>query len=157
MADKSKSGMEFPEFKFEVEKGQLAEFAMAISQKEGKDQVDKVYTDSGHAKKEGYKDIICPPTFQTCFVLWSGGGLMPMITALGINLGRLLHGEEEYEYFAPIHPGDVVTCKSKVVDMYEKEKKNKPGKFMEFTVLETEMKNQKGELVIKSRSTLVER
>jgi len=28
---------------------------------------------------------------------------------------------------------------------------------MEFTVLETEMKNQKGEVVIKGRSTLVER
>jgi acyl dehydratase len=157
MADKSKLGMEFPEFKFEVEKGKIAEFAMAISQKEGKDQIDKVYTDSGHAKKEGFKDIICPPTFQTCFALWGGGGLMPIITTLGINLGRLLHGEEEYEYFAPIHPGDVVTCKTKVSDMYEKEKKNKPGKFMEFTVLETEIKNQKGELVIKSRSTLVER
>lgn len=82
---------------------------------------------------------------------------MPIITTLGINLGRLLHGEEEYEYFAPVHPGDVISCKTKVSDMYEKEKKNKPGKFMEFTVLETEMKNQKGELVIKSRSTLVER
>ncbi|MBN1571577.1 MAG: MaoC family dehydratase N-terminal domain-containing protein [Deltaproteobacteria bacterium] len=157
MADKSKVGMEFPEFTFEVEKGKIAEFAMAISQKEGKDQVDQVYADKDAAKKEGYNDIIAPPTFQTCFVLWAGGGLMPMITALGINLGRLLHGEEEYEYFNPIHPGDVISCKSKVTDMYEKEKKNKPGKFMEFTVLETEMKNQKGELVIKGRSTLVER
>ena len=82
---------------------------------------------------------------------------MPMITALGINLGRLLHGEEEYEYFKPIHPGDVITCKTKVTDMYDKEKKKKPGTFMEFTVLETEMTNQKGELVIKASTTLVER
>lgn len=157
MADKSKLGMEFPEFSIEVEKGKIAEFAMAISQKESKEQVDQIYADKKAAKDAGYDDIIPPPTFQTCFALWGGGGLMPMITALGINLGRLLHGEEEYEYLKPIHPGDVITCKSKVVDIYEKEKKNKPGKFMEFTVLETEMKNQKGELVIKGRSTLVER
>jgi len=29
-----------------------------------------------------------------------------------------------------------MTGKSKVVEMYEKEKKDKPGKFMEFTVIE---------------------
>ena len=82
---------------------------------------------------------------------------MPVIQALGINLIRLLHGEEEYNYLGAIHPGDIMTGKSKVVEMYNKEKKDKPGKFMEFTVIETEIRNQRGELVIKSRSTLVER
>ena len=157
MADKSKIGTAFEPFVFEVEKGKIMEFALSVFQKEGKDQVDQIYVDTKAAKKEGYADIIPPPTFQTCFALWGGGGLMPMITALNINLGRLLHGEEEYEYLAPIHPGDTITCQTMVKDVYEKEKKNKPGKFMEFTVLETEMKNQKGEVVIKARSTLVER
>ena len=82
---------------------------------------------------------------------------MPIVQALGINLIRLLHGEEEYDYLGAIHPGDIMTGKSKVVEMYDKEKKDKPGKFMEFTVIETEIRNQRGELVIKSRSTLVER
>jgi len=36
-----------------------------------------------------------------------------------------------------------MTGKSKVVEMYEKEKKDKPGKFMEFTVIETEIRNQR--------------
>ncbi len=157
MADKSKLGTEFPTFSFEIEKGKIAEFAMAISQKDSKEQVDQIYVDQKAAKDEGYDDIVVPPTFQTCFSLWGSGGLMPMITALGINLGRLLHGEEEYEYFKPIHPGDVITCKTKVTDMYDKEKKKKPGTFMEFTVLKTEMTNQKGELVIKASTTLVER
>jgi hypothetical protein len=157
MADKSKLGMEFPPYTFEVEKGKIAEFAMAIYQKENKDQISPLYTDREAAKKAGYKDIIAPPTFQTSFPLWASGGLMPIIQALNINLIRLLHGEEEYDYLGAIHPGDIMTGKSKVVDMYEKEKKDKPGKFMEFTVIETEIRNQLGELVIKSRSTLVER
>ena len=157
MADKSKLGMEFSPYTFEVEKGKIAEFAMAISQKESKDQVNPLYADREAAKKAGYKDIIAPPTFQTCFPLWAGGGLMPIVQALGINLIRLLHGEEEYDYLGAIHPGDIMTGKSKVVEMYDKEKKDKPGKFMEFTVIETEIRNQRGELVIKSRSTLVER
>jgi acyl dehydratase len=157
MADKSKLGMEFPPYTFEVEKGKIAEFAMAIYQKENKDQISPLYTDREAAKKAGYKDIIAPPTFQTSFPLWASGGLMPIIQALNVNLIRLLHGEEEYDYLGAIHPGDIMTGKSKVVDMYEKEKKDKPGKFMEFTVIETEIRNQRGELVIKSRSTLVER
>ncbi len=157
MADKSKLGMEFPPYTFEVEKGKIAEFAMAIYQKENKDQISPLYTDREAAKKAGYKDIIAPPTFQTSFPLWASGGLMPIIQALNINLIRLLHGEEEYNYLGAIHPGDIMTGKSKVVDMYDKEKKDKPGKFMEFTVIETEIRNQRGELVIKSRSTLVER
>ena len=157
MADKSKLGMEFPPYTFEVEKGKIAEFAMAIYQKENKDQISPLYTDREQAKKAGYKDIIAPPTFQTSFPLWASGGLMPIIQALNINLIRLLHGEEEYNYLGAIHPGDIMTGKSKVVDMYDKEKKDKPGKFMEFTVIETEIRNQLGELVIKSRSTLVER
>jgi acyl dehydratase len=157
MADKSKLGMEFPSYTFEVEKGKIAEFAMAISQKEDKNQVNPLYADREAAKQSGYQDIIAPPTFQTCFPLWAGGGLLPLIQALGIDLIRLLHGEEEYEYFGAIHPGDLMTGKSKVVEMYEKEKKDKPGKFMFFTVIETEIRNQRGELVIKTRSTLVER
>ena len=82
---------------------------------------------------------------------------MPVIQSLGINIFKLLHGEEEYDYLGAIHPGDIMTGKAKVVDMYDKEKKDKPGKFMVFTVIETEIRNHRGELVIKSRSTLVER
>jgi len=157
MADKTKLGLEFAPYTFVVEKGKIAEFAMAISQKENKAQVKPIYVDSAAAKAAGYADIVTPPTFQTCFGLWGGEGLMPMLQALSINLGRLLHGEEEYEYLAPIHPGDVVTGQTKVVSMYDKEKKDKPGKFMEFTVLEAEIKNQRGEVVIRARTTLVER
>jgi acyl dehydratase len=157
MADKSKLGMEFEPYTFEVEKGKIAEFAMAIYQKENKNEVNPIYIDKEAAKKAGYQDIIAPPTFQTCFALWASGGLMPLIQKLNINLIRLLHGEEEYSYLGHIYPGDIMTGQSKVVEMYDKEKKDKPGKFMEFTVIETEIRNQRGELIIKSRSTLVER
>ena len=157
MADKTKLGMEFPPYTFEVEKGKIAEFALAISQKEDKNQLNPIYVDREAAKNSGYNNIIAPPTFQTCFPLWAAGGLLPLIQALGIDLIRLLHGEEEYYYFGEINPGDIMTGTSKVVEMYEKEKKDKPGKFMDFTVIETEIRNQRGELVIKTRSTLVER
>lgn len=157
MADKTKLGMEFPPYTYVVEKGKIAEFAMAVAQKDSKFDVNPVYVDGEAAKKEGYKDVIVTPTMQTCFSMWSGGGLGGLIEVLGIDIARLLHGEEEYEYYGEINPGDVMTGKTKVVQMYDKEKKNQPGKFMEFTVMETEIRNQRGELVLKSRTTTVER
>jgi hypothetical protein len=103
MADKTKLGIEVPPYTFEVEKVKIAEFAMAISQKESNDHFKPTYWDSAAAKASGYGDIIPWLTFQTCFALWSRGGLMPMLQAIGINLGRLLHGQEEYEYLINLY------------------------------------------------------
>jgi hypothetical protein len=90
-------------------------------------------------------------------MFWTGGGFFGIVKELGVDIGRLLHGEEEYEYFGVLCAGDVIIGQMKVIKMFDKEKKDKPGKFMSFTVLETEMKNQRGELVVKVRTTLVER
>ena len=79
---------------------------------------------------------------------------MATIKTLGIDLSKLLHREEEYEYFGIIYAGDVITRKMKVVDML---KKGKRDRIVEITVLETELINQRGELVLKSRTRLMER
>ena len=86
-----------------MEKVKITEFAKAISQKESKDHVKPIYWDSAAAEASGYGDIFPSPTIQTCFALWGGGGLMPMLQAIGINLGRLLHWEEEYEYLINLY------------------------------------------------------
>ena len=153
MADKSKMGMEFPAYTFKIEKDKIIEFAIAISQKENKEEINPIYYDEDAAKKAGYKGIIAPPTFPTTSFFWTGGGLMGTIKTLGIDLGRLLHREEEYEYFGNFYAGDIITRKMKVIDMYTK---GKGKRAIDVTVLETEMINQNGELVIKYRSTLME-
>jgi acyl dehydratase len=154
MADKSKLGMEFPAYTFTVEKDKIAEFAVAVSQKENKEQINPIYYDEEAAKKAGYQGIPIPPTFPTNSFFWTGGGLMATIKTLGIDLNKLLHREEEYEYFGIIYAGDVITRKMKVVDML---KKGKRDRIVEVTVLESELINQRGELVLKSRTRLMER
>jgi acyl dehydratase len=72
---------------------------------------------------------------------------------LGIDLSRLLHREEEYEYFGNIYAGDVITSKMKVIDMSKKITRNR---LVEVTILETELTNQHGELVLKTRTKLME-
>ena len=153
MADKSKLGMEFPAYTFTVEKDKIIEFAIAVSQKEDQEQINPIYYDEEAAKKEGYQGIPVPPTFPTSSFFWTGGGLMATVKALGIDLSRLLHREEEYEYFGSIYAGDILTRKMKVIDML---KKGTRDKAIEVTVLETQLINQRGELVLKYLTKLIE-
>jgi acyl dehydratase len=154
MADKSKLGMELPDCTFIVEKDKITEFAIAVSQKENKEQLNPIYYDEEAAKKAGYQGIPIPPTFPTCAFFWAGGGLMALVKTLGIDLNKLLHREEDYEYFGSIYAGDVITRKMKVIDVLRKGSGNKS---VEVTVLETDLINQRGELVVKGRTRLMER
>jgi len=157
MADKSKLGMEFPPYSIKVGKNKIAEFVAAVAQKEDTEHIREIYRDTDAAKKAGYEDVPVPPTYATSFVFWTGGGLLGTVNAVGADLGKLLHSEEEYEYYAPICAGDVITRKMKVVDMYERGKKERKGRYVQVTILETEMINQRGELVLKARTTFMEK
>ena len=157
MADRTKVGMEFPSYTMTVEKSKIAEFAMAVALKEEKAEINPVFYDEDCAKKAGYKGIPLPPTFMTSFVLWTGNGLQEIIKALSVDINRLLHSEEEYEYYGSIYAGDTITRKMKVAEMYDRGKRGKVGRFAEVTVLESQIINQRGELVAKIRTTGVER
>jgi hypothetical protein len=120
MADKLKLGMEFPACTFTVGKDKIIEFAIAVFQKESKEQINPIYYDKEAAKKAGYDGIPIPPTFLSSSFFWTGGGLTGTVKTLGIDLSRLLHREEEYEYFGSIYAGDVLTRKMKVAKIFKK-------------------------------------
>ncbi len=157
MADKSKVGLEFPTYTITVEKNKIAEFAMAVALKQHKEEINPIYYDDAGAKKAGYHGITVPPTFMTSFAFWTGQGLPEIVNALGINMNKLLHSEEEYEYLGNIYEGDTITRKMKVAEMFERGKRGKVGRFAEVTILETEVTNQRGELVAKVRTTIMEK
>jgi peroxisomal enoyl-CoA hydratase 2 len=72
----------------------------------------------------------------------------------GFDIRRILHGEQDFEFFKPIYVGDTLTGVSKIADVFEKEG-GRGGK-MTFLVSETEYTNQKGEKVATARATLIE-
>jgi len=87
-------------------------------------------------------------------MMWSTS--MPfVITDLAINFMMVLHGEEEYEYYQEIYPGDVITATPKIAAI--EEKTSKSGRKMDMVTVELLYKNQKGEKVARARSLLVER
>jgi acyl dehydratase len=148
MADHSKVGKEYAAVQWEVERGKIRELVRAIG------DPDPVYVSKDTAIKDGYKDCPVSPTFLTVPMMWSSS--MPgVITDLAINFMMVLHGEEEYEYYQEIYPGDVITATPKVTSI--EEKTNKSGKKMDMVTIELLYVNQRGEKVAKARSLLVER
>jgi acyl dehydratase len=148
VADLSKVGTEYSPIIWEVERGKIREFAKAIG------DLDPVYLDREVAVKEGYNDSPAPPTFLTVPMMWCGK-MQDFINDLKINFLTVLHGEEEYEYYREIYPGDVITGIPKVTGMQEKISRS--GSKMDMITLEVLYTNQKGEKVAKTRSLLVER
>ena len=149
MADKSLIGKTAKPFTMPVEWGKVREFARAIKDK------NPVYFDPEAAKKE-CGGIPVPPTFLMASSFWQAGSAQDAGTALdvGFDTRRILHGEQEFEFYKTIFVGDVLTGVARIADLYEKEG-GRGGK-MTFLVTETEYTNQKGEKVALSRSTLIE-
>ena len=148
MADKSKVGKEYPPVAWEVERGKIAELVKAIG------DTNPIYLDKQEAMKQGYKDTPAPPTFLTVPMMWSSS--MPgVINDLKINFMMVLHGEEEYEYYREIYPGDKITGSPRVASI--EEKTSKSGSKMDMVTIEILYTDQNGEKVAKARSLLVER
>lgn len=148
MADHSKVGREYAPVTWEVERGKIRELAKAIG------DMNPIYHDRDAAVREGYKDTPVPPTFLTVPMMWSTS--MPgVINDLGINFMMVLHGEEEYEYYGEIYPGDVITAVPRVASI--EEKTSKSGRKMDMVTIELVYTNQRGEKVARARTLLVER
>jgi hypothetical protein len=91
--------------------------------------------------------VIAFPTFPVVFAI------RPFVAAvtdpdLGINLLMLVHGEQEFELFDVIRPGDQITSTGVIADIYEKAGKD-------FLVVSTVSKNQTGQPVVGGAWTAV--
>ena len=139
-------GQTSPPFQMRIEHGKIREFARAI-----KDD-NPVYFDEAYATREA-GGVMPPPTFTMTEAFW-GSDIGQLVAGLKFDLRRVLHGGQEFEYLEPVHAGDVLTATAKVADVYKKP--GKRGGEMTFAVLETEFKNQRGEVVLIARSTIIE-
>jgi acyl dehydratase len=65
-----------------------------------------------------------------------------------------VHGEQEFEYLAPVRAGDVLTAQDRIVSITEKESRR--AGLLQIAVIETVFRNERGEQVQIARRTLVE-
>ncbi|MDB5868158.1 MAG: acyl dehydratase [Polaromonas sp.] len=138
-------GLATDERHIDVEASQLKLFATAIG------ECNPVFTDAQAARDAGHRALPAPPTFAFCLE-----NLAPprrnLIAEMGIDLKRVLHAEQGFEYFKTIYAGDRVRLNSRIADIYEKK-----GGALTFIAQETTLHNQLGELCVKSRSVAVVR
>ena len=149
MFDKSKIGQSFPPFTIEVERGKIRELALAI----GDD--NPIYQSREAAQAAGYADVPLFPTAPTMFTFWGNTNMVSQIASLGINVMRILHGEEEYEYLAPIYPGDTLTGVMTLID--GKTRHGKGGSVMDILEVEIHYINQHSQPVLNVREMIIVR
>ncbi|MNN97828.1 hypothetical protein D3C81_2170700 [compost metagenome] len=71
---------------------------------------------------------------------------------LGIDIGRVLHGEQGFTYHAMAHAGDLLRFEPRITDIYAKK-----GGALEFVVRETRVTGASGTLVAELRAVTVVR
>ena len=127
-----------------VEQGQLQLFAKATG------TPDQIYWDVAAAKEAGHPALPAPPTFLMCLDSLAPSNDPGVLKQLGVDIGRILHGEQRFKYGKPIYAGDEITFGSELTDMYEKK-----GGALQFVVSESTATNQNGEVVGKVINSLV--
>ncbi len=149
MFDTSKIGQSFPPFPVHVEPVKLRELALAIG------DPNQVYHDQQAAQAEGYEDIPLPPTAATIFLFWENRRFVEQLAELGLDVTRLIHREESYEYLAPIHPGETLTGIMTVLD--GSTRRGRGDSTIDIVTLRLSYTNSKGQGVLKATTKLITR
>lgn len=101
---------EFAPLTVTVERGRLAFFARATGQH------DPVYSSLEAARAAGHRDLPVPPSFFFSLDLERPGPL-GWLADLGVDLGRVLHGEQSFSYQALAYAGDTLLLRSCITDV----------------------------------------
>lgn len=135
MLDTRHIGATLPAFTTTVEAGRLRFFAKATGQD------DPVYTDEAAARDAGHQGLPVPPTFFFCLEMDSPRPAA-MRELLGIDIARVLHGEQGFSYHAMAYAGDVLRFEPRISDIYARK-----GGALEFVVRDTLVSDAAGRRV----------
>ena len=145
MLDKTKIGQALTTHSAEVEKGRLRFFAKAIG------ETAAIYVDEEAARAAGHRSLPVPPTFLFCLDM-EVPDPFAWFPSVGLELTKILHGEQHFTYHAMAYAGDTLSFASRVADIYDKK-----GGALEFIVKDTRVSNQLGQHVADLRSIIVQR
>jgi hypothetical protein len=140
--DATKVGRRYGPYLYEVGGQKLREFAQAITGGVPSPSLP------GEPLPPAYESgAIAPPSFANVFAI------VPFFRActdpeLGIDPLMLVHGEQSYDFLAPVRAGDRLETIGTIAEVLDK-----PGK--KLVVVTTETKNAAGALVVRARFTAV--
>ena len=146
MIDRKHIGVESEPRTIDVEKGQLRFFAKATG------ETNSIYFDEAAAQAAGHPTIPAPPTFTFSLALGAPAQRGDVFGDMGVDMGRVLHGEQAFTHHRTIYAGDQITLTTRTSDICDKK-----GGALEFIVQDTEATNQRGELCTHMRVVTVVR
>jgi acyl dehydratase len=91
-----------------ISRSELRFFAKAIG------ETSPVYTDVEAARKAGHPDLPVPPTYLFCQEMKQADEPFGYLYELGIDLRKVLHGEQSFVYHAMAYAGDTLTFDSEI-------------------------------------------
>ncbi|PWW64268.1 MaoC family dehydratase N-terminal domain-containing protein [Actinokineospora spheciospongiae] len=128
---------------YEVGRAKIKEFVDAIG------DTDPVHRDPEAARAAGFPDVVAPPTFTTILNL----ELINTIVSdpkLGLDYGRMVHGDQSFEYHRPVVAGDRLVAVGSVQSIM-----SRAGN--DFIVLRAEITTESGEPRVTGTAQLVVR
>ena len=143
--DQSVIGQELPPVTMTVDAGRLRFFAKAIG------ETNPVFTDLEAAKAAGHRDLPVPPTFLFAIELESPDSF-GWLADIGVDLRRVLHGEQSFTYHSPAVAGDVLTATPRIGNVYSKK-----GGTLEFIEKASTVTRENGDVVAELTSVIVVR
>ena len=150
--DASFIGRRWGPFRYTVGVEKLREYVAAISGGAPNlglaiipEDVHPVLYDEAAAAKGPYRGVIGFPTFAVNFAMSPFGAAM-LDPALGVDLLRLVHAGQDFEFLEVLRPGDVLTTHGELVDVSMR------GRH-QVLVVRTESVNQHGRPVVRALFT----
>jgi acyl dehydratase len=149
--DRATKGLTIAPITVQVERGRVRFFAQVLG------ATDPIHSDLSAAHSAGYPDLVAPPTFFMAIEASANDelkrlGQSSILDMIGCDYRYLLHGDEHYEYVAPIFAGDELTLTTCVVDFYDKK-----GGAMEFVKLQSTVEHAERGVLIRAARTLLHR
>ncbi len=121
----------------------IRDYATAIG------DLDPAFHNVDAARELGYPDLIAPPTFA--FSLTMKAMAMAMFDPdLGLDYGRVVHGEQHFAYERPICAGDELTVSCVIAEIRSSGRN-------EYLTTRSEVSTVEGELVVTTREVIVSR
>lgn len=132
----------------EIGRSAFRQYALAVG------DFNPLYSNREHAATHGLHDVIAPPTLVCDTWQYVDSDMDERGDLLGRgSFGELtgLRAGNEYEFFQPVHPDDVLTATWLVKDVYERT--GRSGTVV-YQVIEATFHNQRGELLARNTETL---
>jgi len=152
--DAQQIGKKYGPYQYDIGVEKMREFSAIVAgaspslgQPELPARLSPLLHDEAAAKQGPYGSLIAFPTFAVTFAIAPFAAAVKD-PAVGCNLLMLVHGEQEFEFFEVMRPGDRMTTVGTIQEIFEK-----AG--MDFLVVTTESVNPPGTLVVRGTWTAV--